>query len=45
MPAPDNVKAVQRFLGKCQYYRKFILDFSVIAAPFFRLASTKEKFK
>ncbi|TYJ52350.1 hypothetical protein B9479_007044 [Cryptococcus floricola] len=32
-PRPTTVKAVERWLGLCGYYRKFIPDFSTIAAP------------
>lgn len=28
---PKNVKEIQRFLGLCSYYRKFVKDFSKIA--------------
>ena len=36
MPKPASAKEVQRFIGKCQYYRKFIPNFSQIAAPLFK---------
>lgn len=32
-PKPKNVKAVQSFIGLCNYYRKFIKNFSQIARP------------
>ena len=32
-----SVLRVQQFLGLCGYYRKFIKDFSVIAAPLYNL--------
>ncbi len=32
-PAPTSVKEVQSFLGFANYYRKFIKDYSKIAAP------------
>ncbi|KAL8431453.1 hypothetical protein ACSSS7_005247 [Eimeria intestinalis] len=38
MRPPANAKAGQRFLGKCQNYRKFIPHFSIIAAPLFQAA-------
>lgn len=30
---PDLVKQLQRFLGFANFYRRFILDFSSVAAP------------
>ncbi|KAL8440866.1 hypothetical protein Emag_007664 [Eimeria magna] len=45
MPVPTTAKAVQRFLGKCQYYRKFIPNFSATAAPLFRAATPKTGFE
>ncbi|KAL8447032.1 hypothetical protein Emed_004662 [Eimeria media] len=44
MPVPHNVKAVQRFLGKCQYYRRFVPNFSAVAAPLFRATTLKKDF-
>lgn len=32
-PIPRNVTEVQAFLGMCNYYRRFIVDFSDIAHP------------
>ena len=32
-PQPINIKQLQSFLGLCNYYRCFILDYSKIAAP------------
>ncbi|KAL8442786.1 hypothetical protein Emag_006226 [Eimeria magna] len=45
MPVPTKAKAVQRFLGKCQYYRKFIPHFSATVAPLFRAATRKTGFE
>lgn len=36
-PSPSSVKEVQRFLGFANFYRKFILNFSTVAAPLFAL--------
>src|SRR5215210_6891516 len=32
-PTPTTLKDVQSFLGLCNYYRRFIQDYSKIAAP------------
>ena len=36
MRRPASAKEVQRFIGKCQYYRTFIPNFSQVAAPLFK---------
>jgi len=36
-PASRNVKEVQKFLGLTNYYRRFIKDFTKIAAPLYVL--------
>ena len=36
VPRPASAKEVQRFIGNCQYYRRFIPNFSQIAAPLFK---------
>ncbi|KAL8425993.1 hypothetical protein ACSSS7_008265 [Eimeria intestinalis] len=45
MPPPNNVKAVQRFLGKCQYYRRYIQNFSALAAPLHRATAKTRDFQ
>ncbi|TMC24502.1 MAG: hypothetical protein E6J34_00380, partial [Chloroflexi bacterium] len=32
-PQPTNLKELQSFLGLCNYYRRFVADYSKIAAP------------
>ena len=44
MPRPASAKEVQRFVGKCQYYRKFIPNFSQVAAPFSKAQTTRRHF-
>ena len=44
MPRPTSAKEVQRFIGKCQYYRKLIPNFSQIAALLFRAQTTRRGF-
>ena len=41
---PTDWKALQRFLGFANFYRRFIRNYSSIAAPLTRLTSTKVKF-
>lgn len=40
-PIPNNVKDVQSFLGFANFYRRFIPEFSRIAAPLTNLTRTK----
>lgn len=42
-PQPVTVKAMQRFLGMCGWYRRFIRDFARMSAPLYELLKTKEK--
>ena len=44
MLKPASAKEVQRFIGKCQYYRKFIPNFSQIAAPLFKAHTARRDF-
>lgn len=39
-PRPHNVKSVQSFLGLCNYYRKFVKDFSKIARPLYDITKS-----
>uniref|UniRef100_A0A8C2EBD4 Gypsy retrotransposon integrase-like protein 1 n=1 Tax=Cyprinus carpio TaxID=7962 RepID=A0A8C2EBD4_CYPCA len=43
-PTPDSRRAVQRFLGFANFYRRFIRNFSQIALPLTDLTSTKKRF-
>lgn len=43
-PTPASKKEIQRFLGMCGWYRRFIKDFSKIATPLTELTKTKTKF-
>ena len=44
MPKPASAKEVQRFIGKCQYYWKFMPNFSHVAAPLFKAQPTRRDF-
>ncbi|KAM9401190.1 uncharacterized protein ACWYII_030833 [Salvelinus alpinus] len=39
-PAPSNLKQLQRFLGFANFYRRFIRNYSRLAAPLTTLTST-----
>jgi hypothetical protein len=43
-PKPNNVIEVRSFLGAAQYWRKFIANFSSIAAPLHAVTSVKASF-
>ncbi len=43
-PTPDSHRAVQRFLGFANFYRRFIQNFSQVALPLTDLTSTKKRF-
>jgi hypothetical protein len=42
---PSNVTEVRSFLGAVQYWRKFIANFSSIAAPLHAVTSVKQVFQ
>src|SRR5260370_11963701 len=44
-PASTNVKEVRAFLGTSGYYRKFILNYSKVAAPLTELLKDEQRFK
>ena len=41
---PKDMKETQRFIGLCNYYRRFIKDFSKIAAPLHKLTHKNTTF-
>lgn len=43
-PQPENRKELQRFLGFANFYRRFIRDYSKVAAPLTALTSTTRRF-
>jgi hypothetical protein len=44
-PEQKSVTKIQRFLGAVQYWRRFISNFSFIAAPLHALTSVKNTFQ
>ena len=44
-PAPQNVTAIQSFLGLSGYYRQFIKNYAKIALPLIRLTRKDIKFE
>ena len=44
MPKPTSAKDVQRLIGNCQYYRKFIPNFSKVAAPLCKTRAARRDF-
>ena len=42
--APTTVKGVQSFLGFCNFYRRFIRDYGIVARPLVNLTKTGVKF-
>ena len=44
-PAPRNVKTLQRFLGKVNFYHKFIPNAPTLLAPLYRLLQKGQEFQ
>ena len=44
LPSPTNVKTVRQFLGHTGFYKRFIMDFSKIVKPFYKLLEKEAKF-
>ena len=44
-PTPENLTELQSFLGLASYYRRFIVDFSIVAEPLYRLSKKGVKFQ
>ena len=44
LPSPTNIKTVRQFLGHASFYRRFIMDFSKIAKPLYKLLEKDTKF-
>ena len=44
LPCPTNVKTVRQFLGHAGLYKRFIMDFSKIAKPLYKLLKKDAKF-
>ena len=44
-PVPKSVKDVQRFVGLCNYYRRFVENFANIAKPLHQLTKKNIKFE
>lgn len=45
MPRPSTAEQLQRFVGKCQHYRKLIPNFSQSAGPLFRGQNRTKNFE
>jgi len=43
-PAPSTIKETRKFLGFCNFYRKFIKDYTKIALPINQLVKKNTKF-
>ena len=44
LPSPTNVKTVRQFLEHVGFFKRFIMDFSKIAKPLYKLLEKNAKF-
>ena len=44
LPSPTNIKTVRKLLGHACFYRRFIMDFSKIVKPLYKLLEKDAKF-
>ena len=44
LPSPTNIKTVRQFLGHAGFYKRFIMDFSKISKPMYKLLEKDAKF-
>ena len=44
-PSPKNLTEMRAFMGTCGYYRRFVKDFSSIAAPMLQLMKKGVRWK
>ena len=44
LPSPTNVMTVRKLLGHAGFYRRFIMDFSKITKPLYKLLEKDAKF-
>ena len=44
LPSPTNVRTMRQFLGHAGFYRKFIIDFSKISKPLYKILEKDAKF-
>src|SRR4029077_12669561 len=44
-PTPKKVKDIQKFLGLCNFYRRFVKDYSLLARPLFDLTKKNVPFQ
>ena len=43
LPSPTNIKTAKQFLGHVGFYKRFIMDFSKIAKPLYKLLEKDAK--